>query len=407
MSMSALSAAVIVADQTLSVDAVSCIDNLPVRVTIDEEHLDDVEELLDQVERHRVDVVLVEWKLLKIPIEEFARRLKLTSSDPVIFVLEAEAVADHILEAMKAGAREYFCPPLVTPLREAFERLAAVRQEQVLSQQKKLGRIYGFLSAKGGCGATTFASHVAIETAKRAEKPVLLADFDFEAGLLRFILKAKPSYSLRDALNNMHRMDASFWKALVTKHGEKLDFISAPEELTERATPDPRQLARLLRFIRANYPIAVLDFGRWHSAAVVESLGDIESLFLIVTQDLRVMENAKELIELARERGRVDRIKVLVNRVTAKQKPDLAGLESYLGVRPAGVFSDDTEALYETWSEGRMLDANAGLGKQLAALSKSLTDREAEDAVKTGDQTANAQAAGLGRLFSFMRRGKG
>ena len=105
--------------------------------------------------------------------------------------------------------------------------------------------------------------------------------------------------------------------------------------------------------------------------------------------------------------GQVDRIKVLVNRVTAKQKPDLAGLESYLGVRPAGVFSDDTEALYETWSEGRMLDANAGLGKQRAALSKSLTDREAEDAVKTGDQTANAQAAGLGRLFSFMRRGKG
>jgi len=289
-------------------------------------------------------------------------------------------------------------------LKESFERLAAVRREQVSTQQKKLGRLYGFLSAKGGCGATTFVSHIAIETARRAERQVLLADLDFEAGLLRFILKAKPTYSLRDAISNMHRMDSSFWKALVTQQGEKLDFIAAPEELAERATPDPRQLARMLRFIRSNYAISILDFGRWYSAAALESLSDMESLFLIVTQDLQAMENAKELIELARERGRADRIKVLVNRVSSRQKPDLDALASYLGMRPAGVFSDDSEALYETWSEGRLLGNDSVLGKQLVALAKTIIARETEDELaKTGAGGAPA-AGGFGKLFSFMRR---
>jgi hypothetical protein len=84
----------------------------------------------------------------------------------------------------------------------------------------------------------------------------------------------------------------------------------------------------------------------------------METLFLIVTQDLMALDNAKEFIRQADERGKGrDRIKVILNRVARRQKPDLDGLESYLGVRPAGVFSDDSEALYEVWSEGRMLSA--------------------------------------------------
>ena len=125
--------------------------------------------------------------------------------------------------------------------------MSAFRQcvrTRVSLQQRKLGKIYGFLSAKGGCGATTFACHVATAAASQMQKPVLLADLDFEAGLLRFILKAKPKYSMRDAIDNMHRMDSSYWNALVVRQANHLEFISAPEEVAERTHPDTRQLAR-------------------------------------------------------------------------------------------------------------------------------------------------------------------
>jgi pilus assembly protein CpaE len=326
-------------------------------------------------------------------------------------------VPQNILEAMQAGASEYLCPPLGVALREAFERLSIVRVDQVNHQQKKLGRLFGFISAKGGCGATTFASHVATTAAKLNDKPLLLADLDFEAGLLRFMLKAKPRYTLRDAVDNMHRMDSSYWNALVTRHGKNLEFIAAPEELGERNPADPKQLGRLLRFIRMTYPAAVLDFGRTYSAAALEMLPEMEALYLIVTDDLPVLENAREFIRMADERTRSsNRIRVMVNKVGSRQKPDLDNLENFIGLRPEGVFSDDREALYETWSEGRLLGEDSTFGRQLAALSKSMLFPETAEsaATRSGKRAKNADAnqtspagaqspSGFGRFLSFMR----
>lgn len=412
MTASSLSAALVIADQTLHEEALACIGGLPVRAVSDQQVLDDMEDFLDKIERFRADVILLEWNLLRIPLDEFTRRLKVTASEPAVFILQSTAVPENILEAMQAGASEYLCPPLGAALREAFERLSIVRAEQVEHQQKKLGKMYGFLSAKGGCGATTFASHVATHAAKQTEKPLLLADLDFEAGLLRFMLKAKPRYTLRDAVDNLHRMDSSYWNALVTRHGKHLEFIAAPEELNERSAAEPKQLGRLLRFIRMTYPAAVIDFGRCYSAAALDILPEIETLFLLITDDLLVLENARDFIRAADERGKgVERIQVLVNKVSGKQKPDLDNLERYLGIRPSGVYSDDREALYETWSEGRLLGEESVLGRQLMALSKNMMSPE-QAQTRPGKKQKEAMPAsapvaeapsGFGRFFSFMR----
>lgn len=410
MTMTPLSAAVLLANRALREEAFDCINNLPVRVVSDQ-RVEDTDELLDRIERFRVDVLLLEGGLMKTPLDEFTRRLKLTASDPAIFILHSEAIPENILEAMRAGASEYICPPVGSPLKEAFERLSVVRTGQISTQQKKLGRIFGLLSAKGGCGATTFAGHLGPMAARLADKPILLADLDFEAGLLRFILKTKPRYSLRDALDNMHRMDSSYWDALVTKQGNQLEFIAAPDELGERTPPDPRQFARLLRFIRSIYPVTILDFGRCYSAAALETLPELEALYLVATQDLLALENAKDFLETARVRGKgADCIQVLLNKAPVRQKPDLDNLEKYLGVRPAGVFSDDTEALYETWSEGRLLGTNSVLGRQLASLAKSIMTPQAVADVASEARglekkpaTPASTTTGLGRFFSFMR----
>ena len=131
-------------------------------------------------------------------------------------------------------------------------------------------------------------------------------------------------------------------------------------------------------------------------------------MFLVTDQDLMSLENAREFLRMADERGKgADRIKVLLNKVPVRQKPDLDSLEKYLGVRPASVFNDDSEALYEIWSEGRMLSSGGSvLGRQLAALTRSMLSLEApEPEMKHGSTLAASMAAaiGLGRFFSFAR----
>jgi Flp pilus assembly CpaE family ATPase len=142
----------------------------------------------------------------------------------------------------------------------------------------------------------------------------------------------------------------------------------------------------------------------------------MEALYLVITDDLMALENAREFIRMAEERSRSsNRIRVMMNKVGSRQKPDLDNLESYLGLRPEGVFSDDREALYETWSEGRLLGDDSTLGRQLAALSKSMlfpeaaqaamkqNGKRAKDAEANRTSAATAQASGFGRFFSFMR----
>ena len=71
------------------------------------------------------------------------------------------------------------------------------------------------MSAKGGCGATTAACHVAVELKRRTGKQVLLAEFEPTPGPVSFLMKTQGEYTLGDALDNVARVDDNFWAALI------------------------------------------------------------------------------------------------------------------------------------------------------------------------------------------------
>ena len=119
----------------------------------------------------------------------------------------------------------------------------------------------GFLSAKGGCGATTIACHTAAELG-RQDKHVLLADLDLDAGMIRFLMKTKSPYSVLDALNNLHRLDASYWNALISNGMPGLEIIAAPQALASKQQPNQEQMQNMLTFCRGQYDFSIVDLGR-------------------------------------------------------------------------------------------------------------------------------------------------
>lgn len=409
MSMMPLTAAFIIGNRTLWEQAHGCIRNLPVRIAVEQSDPADADALLDRIERHRVDVVLLETGRVSVPLEEFVRRLKNTATQPAVFVLHSDASPDLILEALRAGANEYLYPPMAETLNEAFERLAANRARSGAASVSGLGKIFGFVSARGGCGATTFAIHVATELSRRLKQPMLVADFDFDAGLLRFLMKSKNTYSVRDALDNLHRMDLSLWKGLVTSHGNGLDFIPAPEELAAKRHPEQEEVIHLMRFIRSLYPVSVVDFGRCLSMAALDSLPELETLYLIATPDAATLGHARRAIRMFEERGLANgRLKVLLNRAPDRGSPDRKALEDLLGFPCAGMFRNDFMALYDAWSEGHLLDQGTPLAKEMGKLAASIKARV------TGERAPEAEAVALRppldggkRWFSFFQRGQG
>ena len=69
---------------------------------------------------------------------------------------------------------------------------------------------------------------------------MLLADLDLDAGMVAFLLKTKSPYSILDAVNNIHRLDASYWKALVSNGIPNVEIIAAPATLASKQQPPRR-----------------------------------------------------------------------------------------------------------------------------------------------------------------------
>lgn len=412
MSMMPLTAAFVVANRTVWEQAHACVQNLPVRLAVEQGMEQsgpaETDALLDRIERHRVDVVLVEGSRIAMPLEEFVGRLKNMASQPAVFVLNPEASPELILEALRAGANEYLYPPLGETLRDALQRLSAARSRGGSDTSNALGKLFGFLSARGGCGATTFAVHVALDFARQVGtgpkgQAILLGDFDFEAGLIRFLMKSKQNYSVHDAVENLRRMDSSLWKALVSTHADKLDVIPAPEEIAAKKPPEREETMHLMRFIRSVYPAGILDFGRSVNVAALDALPELELLYLMTTPDRTSLESARRALRTVEERGFAsERVRVLLNRVG---KADMAEVEKTLGRPCDASFRDEHVALYDAYAEGRFLQPSNNLGKELHELTASIRARAFGE--RSIQEKPAPAAGGPRRWFSMFQKGPG
>jgi pilus assembly protein CpaE len=410
LSMMPLTAAIVVASRTVWDQAHACVQNLPVRLAIesglDQNEPADADALLDRIERHQVDVVLVETGRIAMPFEEFVRRLKNTTSQPAVFVLNPEASPELILEALRAGANEYLYPPMAETLRDALQKLSAQRSKGASDTANALGKLFGFLSARGGCGASTIAAHVATDLAHQVgtgprSEATLLADFDFEAGLIRFLMKSKTSYSVQDAISNLRRMDSSLWKALVSANADRLDMIPSPDEVAAKKPPEREETLHLLRFIRSTYPAAIIDFGRSVSVSALDGLPEMDLLYVVTTPELSAVACAARAVRDAEDRGfAANRIKVVLNRAVVSAKVSYSAAEKVLGRAFDVTLRDDHMQLYDAYSEGRFLSPTSALGKELHQLA--VTIRQHAFGEIKNDKTPAQAGSGGKRWFGLF-----
>ncbi|MFZ1929435.1 MAG: hypothetical protein WAU50_09890, partial [Candidatus Sulfotelmatobacter sp.] len=111
-----------------------------------------------------------------------------------------------IVASMRAGAGEYLDDSAGTEaLLEALTRFSSNRTRTRGGAGK--ARIFTFLGAKGGAGATTAAVNTAVAL-QQSHGNVVLVDFA-PIGQCQLHLNLRPNFGVPDALENLHRLDAS------------------------------------------------------------------------------------------------------------------------------------------------------------------------------------------------------
>ncbi len=368
--MDPLRIGLVIANQGLFQEVQNCLKGLPVRVLMQQPALGDTPAFLDQIEQLRLDVLVIDLTRLSEPFENVVRRVKTCSAPPQIIALNDTADPEVILGAIRAGASEFLYPPIEAGLSRALERLAAERAKAQSAPGRHRGKTLGFVSAKGGCGATTVASHVALEIQRATTQEVLVADFDMESGLIGFLMKSKSPYTVLDAVRNVHRLDQSYWKALVSNGIPGLEVISAPTTATVREQLAGEPFRHVLQFTRGVYDWIVVDLGRGLSTLTATILEEIDELYLIATLDLPALHQTKQVVQAALDTGYSrNRLRLILNRSPKRIDFDLAQVQKVLGLPIFEMLPNAYPELFEAYSEGNLLSSGTELGKALGGLA--------------------------------------
>jgi len=358
--------------------AQACLQDLPFRVIVEHQDVGDLSNLLDRLERMRPDVVLLDISSWKEPLEGLVSSIRAAIGDPMIVAVNTATDADSILSALRAGINEYLFPPLAEPLRKALEKRSAERSRRRDGSTKANGKSFGLLSAKGGCGATTLACHVAAELGRQNQK-VLLADLDLDAGMVAFLTKTKSVYSILDAVNNIHRLDISYWKALVSNGIPGVEIVSSPPALASKQQPKDEQIRHVIAFARPHYDWLVADLGRSLCRIAMAALEEIDEVCVVTTLEVPALHQAKQIIQTLLDSGYGrNRIRLVLNRTPKRLDITAGELEKMLGVPIFSMIPNDYPELYETYAEGRLLNRTSELSREISKFALKLAGIEEE-----------------------------
>jgi pilus assembly protein CpaE len=374
--MRQISAGIIVATRELEEALLNCLQDLPVRVLFEISELpEDWSDFLERIERTRPDVVILDVTKLREPMEQVIQRIRSTKYQPAVCVLNKTKDPEAILTAFRAGATEFLSPPFGQALRDALEHIAKIRETTPDSHHHN-GKVFAFVSAKGGCGATTIACHVALELASRHCGKALLADLDLESGLIGFLLKSDSAYSIADAARNLNQLDDSYWAGLVYKGIPDVDVITAPPAATPGLVSID-QVEPVVVFTRTLYDWVVFDLGRNLSAYALSILGSIDGLYLVTTYEIPALHQAKGIIQSVLRAGfSQDRLHLIMNRMPKHTDVTVDEIGKMFGLPVSETIPNDYVSLQEAYTERRLLGPESMLGKSYGRLAAHMAGLE-------------------------------
>jgi len=280
-------------------------------------------------------------------------RLRAAFPSVALFAIATSTDPEMILQAMRAGANEFFTwPPPNDPFQGAVRR-AAARRETLQAAVRPPSVTIVFFGAKGGAGTTTIAVNCAVELARLTKRQSIIVDLKPCLGEVALFLGVRPRFTLLDAIENLHRLDRDFLRELVAKHKSGLDILAGSEQFERPNAQDAGAVEEVLRVLGRLYDFIVVDAGNSINACSVAALYAADTIFLVTNPDVPSIRNAQRLIDRLRQLGAGgERIRVLLNRASENNLIAPKQIESALGYTIHHTFSSDYHTVSAALNSG-------------------------------------------------------
>jgi Flp pilus assembly CpaE family ATPase len=352
-------------DALLIRDAVAKSEETRIRL----DHVLSLGEAVVRLQQEHYDVILLDLMLPdSIGLDTIVRTHEGAPGVPIVVLtgIDDETMA---IRAVQSGAQDYLikgqlnAKQVVRAIRYAVIRHDALAAAAPPPAPGELGRLVALCGGKGGVGTTTIACHLAVELKACSEKRVLLLDLDPCYGMAGFVMKAESEYSAADVLQNIRRLDASFWESVVVTGKHRIDILPAPRwSASEQSTFSIDNLRPFFAFLRRMYDWVVIDLGSWRPYQGLNGR-DFDNLFVVTTPDVMSLYRTKQIVGALSESGfEGDRLGLVLNGVVMHTEVGPEDIESLLGIRVYVSVPHDPE-VSEALAAGKTMAKNTDFTK--------------------------------------------
>jgi pilus assembly protein CpaE len=335
--------------------------------------------------------------------------IKAATNDLTIFAVGVMTSPNTIVSAMRAGAGEYLeRESSAEIIAEALNRFSAARNKSRSSSGR--ARVFTVTNAKGGAGATT----VAVNTATALQElhgGVLLVDFA-PLGHAALHLNLRPAFGVYDALQNLHRLDPSLLKGLLTQCNGGLQLLAAPQQPFSLA-PTAAELARLFDFLVAHFRYVVVDCSN-RVDSTARLLCELSNAVLMVAQtDVVSLWSAGRMRPYLEEGASRDRVRLVLNRY--KKIPGFSDedVEKATDCKLLWKLPNNYQATAPSIDKGVPVtfQENSDIARSFRGLASALAEASAssegsQDLVYQHDKSDRKKKATGGLLVSPLRAGQ-
>ena len=190
-----------------------------------------------------------------------------------------------------------------SPSRPTLETLPDITEKSIspAAASPREKRVFSFISAGSGDGASTAAVNSAYAIAQIYNGNTVLVDMDYQYGMVAKHLNLQSPYGIRELFDYPDRgIDSTLIRRMVANYG-KLDVITAPAELRYLPMVNAESIRDLVATLKESYDTIILDLPHvW--LPWVASVAQQSSKVVVVSQLwLKSVSHAARLMRVLRE----------------------------------------------------------------------------------------------------------
>ena len=299
--------------------------------------------------------------------------------DPSTHVIVLGHVNDVLLyrKLMRSGVDEYIVLPA-----DASVIVSAIAELFVGEDASPIGRVMGFVPAKGGSGSSTTAHNSAWLAAQSLRQEVLIVDMDLPFGTVGLNFNQDPPNGIADAILAQENLDAVMLDRLISKAANNINLLAAPGTLERPYDFAEGDFEQIIELLQSTIPLIVLDIPHVWNGWVRKTMSVLDEVIIVAEPDLANLRNAKGLADSIRALRPNEGAPLLVlNKVGLPKRPEISPAEfaSAIDCELIEQIPFDAALFGTAANNGQMIaevSANSKANEGFGTISAKMTGRE-------------------------------